>query len=155
MGNIISVLLLEGEMRYFLNKIGFGKKIEDEELEEVSLENFISTYYPEIDYELEEFTVQLVKNEVKDFFLKLNMLFNNEIMNNLGGDYNEVRKKLKNLKSPADSEKIMFFVAYNEFKEPLVVEFALNETYAINEVEYLITIYSKEHILNKLKQELI
>lgn len=55
-------------MRYFLSKIGFGKKIEDEELEEVSIDTFINTYYPEINYELEEFSIQLVKNDVKDFF---------------------------------------------------------------------------------------
>ena len=62
-------------MRYFLSKIGFGKKIEDEELEEVSIDTFINTYYPEINYELEELSIQLVKNDVKDFFLKLNDFF--------------------------------------------------------------------------------
>ena len=66
-------------MRYFLSKIGFGKKIEDEELEEVSIDTFINTYYPEINYELEELSIQLVKNDVKDFFLKLNNFFDNEI----------------------------------------------------------------------------
>ena len=97
-------------MRYFLSKIGFGKKIEDEELEEVSIDTFINTYYPEINYELEELSIQLVKNDVKDFFLKLNNFFDNEILLNLGGDYGEIKKKLKNLQSPADSEKMMFFV---------------------------------------------
>lgn len=90
-------------MRYFLSKIGFGKKSEDEELEEVSIDTFINTYYPEINYELEELSIQLVKNDVKDFFLKLNKFFDNEILLNLGGDYGEIKKKLKNLQSPADS----------------------------------------------------
>ena len=82
-------------MRYFLSKIGFGKKIEDEELEEVSIDTFINTYYPEINYELEELSIQLVKNDVKDFFLKLNKFFDNEILLNLGGDYGKIKKKLK------------------------------------------------------------
>ena len=86
-------------MRYFLSKIGFGKKIEDEELEEVSIDTFINTYYPEINYELEELSIQLVKNDVKDFFLKLNKFFDNEILLNLGGDYGEIKKKLKKLKN--------------------------------------------------------
>lgn len=142
-------------MRYFLNKIGFGKKIEEEDIEEVSLDSFISTYYPEINYELEDFTVQLVKNEVKDFFSKLNMFFDNELIKTIGGDYNEVRKKLKNLKSPADSEKMMFFVPFKGIKEPLVLEFALIETYDLSEIEYLITFYSKDYILSILKEEVI
>ena len=142
-------------MRYFLNKIGFGKKIEEEDIEEVSLDSFISTYYPEINYELEDFTVQLAKNEVKDFFSKLNMFFDNELIKTIGGDYNEVRKKLKNLKSPADSEKMMFFVPFNGIKEPLVLEFALIETYDLSEIEYLITFYSKDYILSILKEEVI
>ena len=132
-------------MRYFLSKIGFGKKIEDEELEEVSIDTFINTYYPEINYELEEFSIQL----------KLNKFFDNEILLNLGGDYGEIKKKLKNLQSPADSEKMMFFVPVDEVKEPLVLEFSLNETYTLSEAEYLITLYSKKHILQNIKRELL
>ena len=142
-------------MRYFLSKIGFGKKIEDEELEEVSIDTFINTYYPEINYELEELSIQLVKNDVKDFFLKLNKFFDNEILLNLGGDYGEIKKKLKNLQSPADSEKMMFFVPFNGIKEPSVLEFALIETYDLSEIEYLITFYSKDYILSILKEEVI
>ena len=142
-------------MRYFLSKIGFGKKIEDEELEEVSIDTFINIYYPEINYELEELSIQLVKNDVKDFFLKLNKFFDNEILLNLGGDYGEIKKKLKNLQSPADSEKMMFFVPVDEVKEPLVLEFSLNETYTLSEAEYLITLYSKKHILQNIKRELL
>ena len=95
-------------MRYFLSKIGFGKKSEDEELEEVSIDTFINTYYPEINYELEELSIQLVKNDVKDFFLKLNKFFDNEILLNLGGDYGEIKKKLKNLQSKKKKKKMMF-----------------------------------------------
>ena len=104
---------------------------------------------------MEELSIQLVKNDVKDFFLKLNNFFDNEILLNLGGDYGEIKKKLKNLQSPADSEKMMFFVPVDEVKEPLVLEFSLNETYTLSEAEYIITLYSKKHILQNIKIELL